>query len=546
MKSMKKRIIALALSAALLLPLIPMASAYENVSDWAVREVTAMDELGLIPDTLEYADMTEEITRMDMCHIAVAAYEQSTGTVLEAPEEAPFLDTSEEDAGKAYALGLIQGDGNGLFRPNDPLTRLEFFTFVGRFLVLTEIEITPDAYSDLSQFTDTEGIPDWAMDHTRLTVGLEIVKGTGTTLNWRSTTSCQEALAMFYRAYNVSIGYDPAAQFIDLSPWAQESVLRMDQLGLIPDSVKESSMAGTITRAELCKIAMNSYKRLTGTTDEQLGVPENDPFSDTDDVDILNAYRLGIINGKDNGTFCPDDPITRQDFFKISANFLEAVDYWYVEDVIADLSVYHDANEIASYAYIPTQLLVGIGVVQGDDLGCLNPTDNIIAQEALVIFLRIYNFYVDWYENPVEPEPYLGQLVVETAMEYLGYPYVYGGKSPSGFDCSGFVYYVYKQYGYTLNPGARNQWKAIDNYVEKDQLLPGDLVFFSKTGAFDDIYHVGLYIGNNQFIHASNSRVGVIISSLDDANYPERYYGAQRPIGSENLANGLVLAPTLD
>lgn len=535
MKNWKKRIIALALTGALAFSLPHAVSAYENVAAWAAEEVTAMEELGLIPETMYDVNMADEITRMDMCRIAVASYEKLKETELEIPEQAPFTDCEEVEAAKAYGLGLIQGDGNGLFRPDDALTRAEFFTFVGRFLTLSGVRPKDSAYSDLSQFADAETLPDWAKDHTRLAVGMEIVKGTGTELNWAGTTSCQEALIMYYRTYNACLSYDPVSAFTDLSPWAEESVLRMEQMNLIPDAVRENSMTSTITRGDVCRIAMRSYKQLTGTTDEQLGVPEVNPFTDTDDADILNAHRLGIINGKGDGTFCPDDPITRQDFFKISANFLEAVDYYYVDDVYADLRVFQDCEEIADYAYDATQLMVGIGVVQGDDIGCLNPTDHIISQEALVIFLRIYDFYVDWWENPVEPEPYLGQLVVQTALEYLGCDYVYGGRGPNSFDCSGFVYYIYKQYGYTLNPGAKSQWTAIDNAVERDKLLPGDLVFFSKSGTFDGIYHVGIYMGNNEFVHASTYGVGVIVSSLDDANYPTRYYGAQRPIHSENL-----------
>ena len=120
------------------------------------------------------------------------------------------------------------------------------------------------------------------------------------------------------------------------------------------------------------------------------------------------------------------------------------------------------------------------------------------------------------------------QMVVATAKKYLGYPYVYGGMSPSGFDCSGFVNYVYKQCGYSMNRVASAIYYNNGTYVEKANLQPGDLVFFSNSS--EHVGHVGIYIGNNQFIHASTSTVGVIISDLGSSYYIQHYVGAKRII----------------
>ena len=542
MKPFAKRLLALASAAALTAGTVPAVqgvyreeTTYEGVADWALLEVTAMERLGLIPEDLQYADLSQEITRQEMCAIAVATCEQVTGTEAPIPEEAPFFDTDDEMVAKAYALGIVQGDGNGAFRPDDSLTRLEFFCFVGRYLEASGTMLTMESYSDLEGFSDAASLPGWALDSTRLTVGLQIVKGSGTTLDYGRTTTGQEALAMFYRAHNASLDYAPAGEFIELSGWAEPTVLRMEQLGLIPASVKEQSMAGTISRADLCRIAMRSYKLLTGLTDEDLGEAEN-VFTDTDDIDVRNAYALGIINGRGNGIFDPDSPITRQDFFTISANFLRAVDYWYVDDISRDLSSFPDSHKLASYAVHPAQVLVTIGAVQGDDTGALNPTRQIVSQEAAVIFNRIINFYADWAANPVAPElpeeeePYLGEIIAEYALQFEGCRYVYGSHGPTKFDCSGLVYYVYQQFGYDLNPGARNQWSILGDKISKDDLLPGDLLFFSKNGKASGIFHVGIYIGDNQFIHAANKSKGVIITDMDETWYAKRYLGAKRAI----------------
>lgn len=118
--------------------------------------------------------------------------------------------------------------------------------------------------------------------------------------------------------------------------------------------------------------------------------------------------------------------------------------------------------------------------------------------------------------------------IVATAKQYLGTPYVYGGSSPRGFDCSGFMYYLYGQYGYKLWRTASTQWANNGVKVEKSELQPGDLVFFSDS--VDPIGHVGMYIGDNQFIHASSGKGCVVITSLSASYYANHYTGAKRII----------------
>lgn len=114
------------------------------------------------------------------------------------------------------------------------------------------------------------------------------------------------------------------------------------------------------------------------------------------------------------------------------------------------------------------------------------------------------------------PTPYEGDLIVQYALQFDGYRYNYGGQDPStGFDCSGLVYYVFKQFGYKLNRVAADQ--ALNGIEVKDReaLLPGDLVCFSWiTKSY--INHVGIYIGDGKFIHAMDSANDVLVTSLDE------------------------------
>lgn len=124
-----------------------------------------------------------------------------------------------------------------------------------------------------------------------------------------------------------------------------------------------------------------------------------------------------------------------------------------------------------------------------------------------------------------------GADIVAYAKKYFGYKYVYGGASPStGFDCSGFTYYVYKHFGYTLSRSSVSQ-STNGKEVAKSNLQPGDLVFYKNT-SLTRIGHVGIYIGDNKMIHASEPGVGVIITDIDSKShkYPQRYVTSRRII----------------
>ena len=113
-----------------------------------------------------------------------------------------------------------------------------------------------------------------------------------------------------------------------------------------------------------------------------------------------------------------------------------------------------------------------------------------------------------------------GASIVAYAKQFLGNPYVYGGTSlTNGCDCSGFVMSVYAHFGYSL-PHSSTTMQSVGTAVEKKDLQPGDIVCFSG--------HVGIYIGNNQFIHAANATKGIIITSLSDSYYTAKYICARR------------------
>ena len=119
------------------------------------------------------------------------------------------------------------------------------------------------------------------------------------------------------------------------------------------------------------------------------------------------------------------------------------------------------------------------------------------------------------------------KAVIEYAAQFLGTPYVYGGSTPSGFDCSGFTSYVFKNTVGSIPRVAQSQFDATTR-VSREELLPGDLVFFGSSAS--SISHVGIYVGDDQFIHSPHTGDVVKYDSLNSSYYSSRFQGGGRVI----------------
>jgi cell wall-associated NlpC family hydrolase len=125
---------------------------------------------------------------------------------------------------------------------------------------------------------------------------------------------------------------------------------------------------------------------------------------------------------------------------------------------------------------------------------------------------------------------YNKEQIVKNAKNYLGGKYVWGGTQPKGFDCSGYVKYLYEKEGIALPRTAYEQSK-VGKYVSRNELKKGDLLFFlTDKKRHLPITHVGMYIGNDKFIHAASRKKGIIISSLSKSKYGKLYVKAKRII----------------
>ena len=402
------------------------------------------------------------------------------------------------------------------------------------------------------------------------------------------------------------------------SSWFAPYYKEMQELGILPSSFTSGDLTATITRGEMCELAVVAFEKATGNVIDEL--ERTDYFTDTTDKNILKAYEYGIVSGYPDGSFQPNKTLTRQEFFKIIQNFCEAAAYTSTRS--KDLSTFADSGSIGSWAREAAQLCVSNAFVDGTKTGSsyyLRPTAGASRQEAMVMFLRAYKDVRQWYYVNITTasveinESDLNVTVTETsktmyvstdtlnvrdswlststkvgtltrnqsvtvtgscsngwyrikfeghtayvsgkylsdeagassssgsissgsgtatdianfAMSFVGYSYVWGGMSPStGFDCSGLMYYVLTQYGYSMKRVANDQMTQ-GTAISRDNLQVGDLVFFGY-GSYAN--HVGMYIGNGNFVHASTPSTGVRVNSLNETYYNTRYIGARRII----------------
>lgn len=151
---------------------------------------------------------------------------------------------------------------------------------------------------------------------------------------------------------------------------------------------------------------------------------------------------------------------------------------------------------------------------------------------------QLSNGQTGWvYQQFVKVEPSISDKIITCAKSLIGTKYVYGGQSTQGFDCSGFTMFVFAKFGINLPHQADLQIKRGEEVSDKSNLIPGDLVFFKTEGSVK-VNHVGIYLGDGRFIHASSGYGSVRISPIDNGYYHQCYVSGRKLIkDNENEFN---------
>ena len=180
---MKKltRILSLLLACIMIVSAIPFAAAagnFSGVKDWFKPNLTEMQQLDLIPETFSGMNLSNDITRGEMCELAVHALEKVTGYEIEPERMDYFSDTGIDYIVKAYELGIVSGYPDGTFKPNNYLTRQEFFQIMENFCNAAAFLPTADS-TYLAAFSDANNVAYWAEEATQICVKYGYVNGRG-------------------------------------------------------------------------------------------------------------------------------------------------------------------------------------------------------------------------------------------------------------------------------------------------------------------------------------------------------------------------------
>ena len=257
----------------------------------------------------------------------------------------------------------------------------------------------------------------------------------------------------------------------------------------------------------------------TGTLNFRSAPSESAPIIDK----LYNGYRVCILDVDENGW--ASISISGNPGY-VSAEYLDVLDVMDVNGGGAKVTA--SALNVRSYPSTDSAVLTTlpqgtVATITGINKGWFQVTYNGVQGYVSPDYIEIVPL-----QQQAASEPGASSVtsdVISYAKQFIGTPYVYGGSTPSGFDCSGFTSYVYKHFGISLPHSSSAQYSSLAK-VSRDQLKAGDLVFFTNGGS--GIGHVGIYVGNNQFIHSPSSGRTVCIDTMSSGYYASHYVGAGR------------------
>lgn len=322
-----------------------------------------------------------------------------------------------------------------------------------------------------------------------------------------------------------------------------------------------------VTREEMAKMLVSTLNASEISLNLSDGdTSQMDTFYDSNDVStwakdsVITALEYSIMNGEDDNLFNPRGSTTReQAIASVNRSFNTFGEDEYTFS-LPEITFPSSGSQIAkgdfNIEWTPVYGAVEYRVIvkdhNGNSISTTNVSDDtaiavgkdqLVANQDYIITVgaimpdqsEVYSMPADFRYTAaaVNESTYIPEVpsdedaakVLETAAKYLGVPYRWGGTSPSGFDCSGFVQYVYRECGYSLTRTTYTQWDNDGEYVDRYHLAPGDLVYF---GSSDSPSHVGLYVGDGMMIHAPSTGKNIQYTTIDSGYYQSRFIGGKR------------------
>lgn len=293
------------------------------------------------------------------------------------------------------------------------------------------------------------------------------------------------------------------------------------RINTIKNSVEQENNQEDAKQEENLNTEGNNNQEQTNSSTEE---ENNQNQQENKTEEVTEISKIGYV--KADGLNIRKEPTTSSEAihslsFNSKVKITGEIDGWYRID-------YNNQVGYVSQKYVSDTKLPETTARGGYDRTTASSEENTVANQEAVEENQVETEEEQEEESTASASSE-GNDVVEFAKKYLGYKYVAGGSSPStGFDCSGFTTYVFRNFGVSLNRSSKDQIKN-GTAVSKSNLQPGDIVIFKNQGK-TAIGHVGIYIGNGNFIHAANKKEGVVITTLSSSYYSQRYVGARRVI----------------
>lgn len=472
----------------------------EDVSSWALPEYSKAANAGVVTYNVISQNLKESITREEFCELSVALYERLTDDTIETPDVSPFSDSDNPAVSRAYFCGLVSGTSDTTFEPERFVTRQEMAKILENVLNVSEVSYGSDSdNSKLPLFNDASSISEWAVPSVSVITRHSIMGGSDGKFDPFGNATREQAILCVYRAFEAFSDDTTKSYSMKCSAPVSGQTITGGECRINASSIANATKYFIVIKDENGDLV----KSMTVSSPSAFKINKSTlPYGDN--------YSLTVGAKAPDGTEVFSSP-TLFNFEEpefIEPEPIEVMPEPEKSDKKPLTDTTSEKTEVKTE--VPTQT-----IVEEETLPQLAPNTSENKKEEVDMTIG--------FEDEVTSDK--AKALIKEAEKYLGIPYVYGGTTPDGFDCSGFVKYVFAEMGITLKRVSRDQYAHCGTKVERKDLQPGDLVFFGSNGV---VGHVGIYTGKGQMIHSPSTGKTICYTSIESNYYKSHYIGAKR------------------